>query len=395
VDQNDTIYDELGVRNVINGVGTRTQISGTLMREEAAEAMQRASEAYAHITDLQARASELISDVTGAESGYVTTGAASGLVLATAACIAGSDYDKMANLPHTEDISSDVVIPQAHCNKYARMFEVPGGRLKRVGVVTHHPVNGGSDDVSAWEIDSEIDNETVAVAYHHSDQNLLSLQTVVDIAHDNDVPVIVDAADVLPPKSNLRRFTDIGADLVTFAGGKGIRGPQSTGILAGREDLIQSVALQQLSDGYHQNLWKPPDNLIDVSELPGTPPIGFGRPMKVGKEEIIGLMAAIRGYVKEDEDALISKWKSRADRITTNLNESDALNAERKGTSVIASLTESADRTAVELIDSLRSEDPRIWIGENRTHLNEVKINVKCLGDHEADYLVERMLTNI
>lgn len=390
-----TVYNDLGVRTVINGVGTRTQVSGSLLREGVAEAMAEASEAYVHITDLQARASKLITEITGAEAGFVSAGAASGLMLATAACIAGTDFKKMAMLPDTEDIPSDVVIPRGHYIKYARAFEAAGGDLNNVGIVTHHPVEGGSDVVSAWELDAAIEEETIAVAYIHKDHNILSLETVVDVAHDNDVPVIVDAASELPPKSNLERFIDAGADLVSFSGGKAIRGPQSTGILAGRKDLIASAAMQQLSDGYHDELWDPPANLIDTSDLPGTPPTGIGRPMKVGKEDIVGLITALKGFLEEDEDTLLAEWNDRAERITAGLDESDALEVKRSGMTVIARLTGTANRSALELIRVLRDEDPRVWVGENRTHLNEFTVKPQALSDEEADYLVERVLANV
>lgn len=390
-----SIYDDLGVRTVINGVGFRTQISGSLLRDGVAEAMNKASESYVHITDLQARMSEYISEVTGAESGFVTTGTAAGLVLGTAACIAGNDYMKMKAVPDTSDIPSKVIIPKGHYNKYARMFRAAGADLEEVGTVTYHPVNGGSDIVHDWEIDGAIDDETVAIVYTQKDHNILQLETVVEIAHSNDIPVIVDAADELPPKANLRKFIDIGADLVSFSGGKAVRGPQSSGFIAGRKELVQSAAVQQLSDGYHSDLWCPPKNLINSDDFPGRPPNGLGRSMKAGKEEIVGLKVALEGFLNQDHQKTISEWKARSERILRQLNTHSSINANKDGLKVIAKLDETADYDAVELIDMLRSESPRIWVGENRTHLNEFSISPQGLDNEEAEYLVNRIIKKL
>lgn len=240
----DTIYEELGARRVINGVGTRTQVGGARPREGVAEAMQRAAESHVYVPELQAQASELIAEATGADAGFVTAGSAAGLTLAAAACLAGDDYAKMARLPDTEGIPNEILIPKAHRFKYDVGFRASGAELVDIGHVSHHPIEGGTDRVEPWEIESTIDEHTVGIAYVQRPHNVLDLETVTEIASDHDVPVIVDAASELPPKENLERFHDAGADLVVFSGGKGIRGPQSTGIVSGREDLVRSIALQ-------------------------------------------------------------------------------------------------------------------------------------------------------
>ena len=143
------------------------------------------------------------------------------------------------------------------------------------------------------------------VSYAHSEP---ALPEVVELAHARDVPVIVDAAGQLPPASNLHRFIDEGADLVAFSGGKAIRGPQSSGILCGRRDLISAVALQHLDQDVLSELWEPPPSLIDRSQLPGAPQHGIGRPCKVGKEEIVGLLTALELFVQEDPDQRWRDW---------------------------------------------------------------------------------------
>jgi L-seryl-tRNA(Ser) seleniumtransferase len=396
-----TIYDELGVRQVINGVGTRTQVSGARMRDGVTEAMARAAEAHVYVPDLQARASELIAEATGAEAGFVTPGAAAGMLLGTAACIAGDDYGTMAGLPDTDGIASDVLIPKAHRFKYDVGLRASGATLVDVGHVSHHPIDGGADRVEPWEIAAAVDEETVAVAYVERPHNVLELETVVDVAHDHDLPVIVDAASEVPPRANLERFIERGADLVAFSGGKGIRGPQPSGFVAGRPDLVRSVALQQLPDGYDGDLWDPPATLIDRGTLPrGTPSEGIGRPLKVGPEEIVGLLTALEGFIEEDHETTLVEWRERAELIADELDGcphldvrlSDGHDKASGVPKVIGRVREDAPLSTVELIGRLRREDPRVWVGERRVHLDEFTVSPQELTDDEASYLAERVL---
>ncbi len=396
-----TEYEAYGARRVINGVGTRTQVSGARLRDGVVEAMARAAESHVYVADLQARASERIADATGADAGFVTPGAAAGMLLSAAACIAGDDFETMARLPDTDGIPSDIVIPKAHRIKYDIGLRGSGATLVDVGHVSHHPVNGGVDKVEPWQLESAIDEETVAVAYVERPHNVLDLSTVVEIAHDHDLPVIVDAASEVPPPANLERPIDLGADLVVYSGGKGIRGPQPTGFVAGRADLVRSIALQQLPDGYHVDLWDPPADLIDRGSLPrGTPATGLGRPLKVGPEEIVGLLTALDGFLDEDHEATLREWRERAARIADGLDEcghldvrlSDGRDKASGVPKVIARVREDAPVTAIDLLGALRRESPRVWLGERRVHLDEVTVSPQELTDDEAAYLVDRVL---
>jgi len=400
----DTIYDELGVPTVINGAGTKTRLSGTLMREEALEAMNRGAEAFARISDLEAKASEVIEEATGAEAGYVTSGASAGLTLGAAACIAGKDPGIMLRLPETEGIADEIVMPRSHRNGYDHALRGSGATIVDIGE-TGYTHGCASTNVERWEIADAISEETAAVAWlaRAEQTDKTDLGTVVDVAHERDVPVIVDAAAELPPTTNLRRYTDSGADLVVFSGGKATRGPQTTGILAGRADLIESVALQHLDMHVAEEVWLPPEDLFDVSDIDGVPRQGIGRPMKVGKEEICGLIAALEAFVEEDHDRRQREWTDRVQRIADRLDESPALDpvlSEAGKTSFVPSVTVHVDEKAAgipttELVRSLREENPRVYVGGDHVHGGQFSVNPLSLTDDEADYLADRVLATV
>lgn len=396
---NTTVYDELGVPTVINCVGEQTRVGGTLIRPEAADAMRRAANAYVHLGDLQARAGELITEVTGAEAGYVTNGAASALTLATAACIAGDSYEIMNKLPRTDDVPDEVVIPSAHRNEYEVAYRVAGARLVSVGM---NDLGNGLESVEPWEIQAAITDSTVAVTYVDRPHNQLSLRTVIDVAHENDLPVIVDAAAELPPKENLHRYVEAGADLVAFSGGKAVRGPQTTGILAGRGSLVQSVALQQLPSGTHEDLWDPPRSLIDTESVPGMPRHGIGRPMKVGKEELVGLICALQLFLEEDEREVLQEWNERGKLLSEELRASEGLLVSvlnekdpNRVTELLVGVDVEGGPDVETLIRALRNEDPRIFVGERTLDSGVFRIVPKNLTTDEARYVVERIRANL
>lgn len=393
-----TIYDELGVPTVINCVGEQTRVGGTLIRPEAADAMRRAAEAYVHLGDLQARAGKLISEVTGAEAGYVTNGAASALTLGTAACIARDNYEAMNQLPHTENLANEVVIPAGHRNEYEVAYRAAGACLVSAGM---NDLGNGLESLEPWELAASITDSTVAVTYVDRPHNQLPLDAVIDIAHQNDLPVIVDAAAELPPKENFYRYIDAGADLVAFSGGKAVRGPQTTGILAGREDLIRSVALQQLPSGTHEDLWNPPRSLIDTNAVPGMPRHGIGRSMKVGKEELVGLIRALELFVEENEREVLEEWNevgrflAEELRVTDGLSVSTLNENDPDRVTEIHVTTESGGPDVKNLIQSLRDENPRIFVGEQTLNAGVFRIVPKNLTIDEGRYVVDRIRANI
>lgn len=395
-----SIYDELGVPPVINAASTKTRIGGSLIRPEAVEAMSRAAGSFVRLSDLQAKASELISEVTGAEAGYVGCGAAACLALASAACIAGDDLGVMSRLPDTDGVADEIVMPRVHRNGYDHALRASGARIVDVGNNDNH-LGTGSVDTELWEIEDAIGENTVAVAYMEKAYTQPPLAEVCEVAHDNGVPVIVDAAAELPPTDNFRQFIEDGADLVAFSGGKAIRGPQTTGILAGKRKYIESVAMQHLDMHVAREVWEPPADFVDVERFGGVPRQGIGRHLKVGKEELVGLIRALELFVDEDQDALAETWTARAESIADGLGAADGyeVHLTEGGKLMVAPEVyvevdaDAAGIDATALVRELRRENPRIFVGPDQIHEGALTVNPMCMTDEEAEYVVERILS--
>ena len=396
----DSVYDELGVPAVLNAAGTKTRIGGSRIRPAALEAMNRAAESFVRLSDLQACASDRIAAATGAEAGYVTAGAASALTLGAAACIASDDLGTMARLP-TLDEPAEIVMPRTHRTGYDHALRAAGAEIVDVGTNDRH-LGTGSRNTEPWEIADAITERTVAVAYMAKEYTEPPLSTVAAIAHDHDVPVIVDAAAELPPTRNLRRFVDAGADLVAFSGGKAIRGPQTTGILAGRRDLVASVAAQHLDMHAAEDVWEPPHELLDPTDLGGVPRQGIGRAMKVGKEELVGLLVALEEFVDEDHEGLQATWHDRSRRVADALDPLPGVTTSVDAADEVAVAPEvrvdvdpaSAVADATTVVGALRREDPRVFVGADSLPA-AFTVNPMCLDDDETTFVVDRLRAHL
>jgi L-seryl-tRNA(Ser) seleniumtransferase len=386
-----SIYDQFGVRPIINGVGPATRLGGTVMDDEVLAAMADAAKHYVKIDELQDAAGRFIGEITGAESGYVTSGAAAGLALATAACMTGLDPVKINQLPDARGMKNEVIIHRTHRYDYDHAFRSVGAMLVEFGF---------PDAVHPYELEAAISENTAAVAYYPTPNRLaLPLDVVVEIAHHHDVPVIVDAALEVPPMRNLRTFVEQGADVVVFSGGKAFRGPQASGFLCGRADLVRAIGFHHQDMDVHPETWTYRD-LIAEGIVKGPPHHGIGRQMKVGKEEILGLLVALRRYVQQDRDAEQADWKWRVEAIAEGLGgipgvEIDILGSySRAGVvpSAVIRLNESrVGRTAFEVLEALQEGEPRIFLNEERAWDGLIVINPMELHDEDLPMVVGRV----
>ncbi len=311
------VYARLGVKRRINAAGTLTRLGGSLMDEAVVDAMRDAARASVDIGELQSAASRVIAKATGAEAGLVTSGAAAGLTLAAAACLAGFDIARMSRLPDTRGIPNEILIARTHRNAYDHALRAAGAVLVDIGH-NDRGTGAGIRGLEAWEIEAAIGPATAAFAFSATPDTVGDLPAVVATCRKRGIPVIVDAAAQLPPASNLSAFISAGADIVVFSGGKAIGGPQASGILAGRRDLVASALLQQLDMDVEPSRWAAPD-FVDRVLVPAPPHHGIGRAFKVGKEEIVGLVVALERFAARDEAAAMATFGMRLEAIVAAL----------------------------------------------------------------------------
>lgn len=364
------LYQSLGVRTFINAAGTYTRLGGSRMPPPVVEAMVEASRHFVEIDELQARVGQRLAELTRNEAAYVTAGAAAGLFLATAACMAGNDPARARQLPDATGLRREIVMYRSHRNAYDYAVRTLPVRLVEIGF----PNEIGAPQ--PWELEHALTEQTAAVVYVESGwtpPGALPLAQVAGIAHRHDVPVIVDAAAQLPPKEHLWRLTGIGADLVIFSGGKDLRGPQASGLLIGRRSLI------------------------DACFLIGAPHHGIGRPLKAGKEEIMGLLAAVQLYMDQDEEERL-RWAERHVATVIERLARQGVHVERSfpneaGQPFPRALVRFHDAAAParrdRVVDLLRAGEPSVEVG--LAGMDGIYVNPMTVDRYEEETLLARL----
>jgi D-glucosaminate-6-phosphate ammonia-lyase len=275
------IYDELGVRKIINGGATLTMLGGSIMPPEVVAAMADASRYFVQLDELQEKVGKKIAEWTHNEAAYISSGAAAGLVLSTAACITGLDPDKRARLPYTDGMKNEIIIHKRGRVGYDFAIRQAGGKLVEVGT---------EEGASAADLEGAINERTAGIFVFYKNLMMdgqVPFEEQIAIAKRHGIPLVVDAAAQLPPVENLWWFTQQGADLALFSGGKGLCGPQSSGLILGRRDLIEACAFNACPRPF------------------------IGRPAKAGKEEIVGLMTAVRCYLNLDHAQIMRTYEEQ------------------------------------------------------------------------------------
>lgn len=373
--QANDVYAWLGVKTRVNGAGLVTRLGGSLMSDDVLAAMQNAASHYVDMSELQTKASAIIAKHTGAEAGIVTSGAAAGLTMATAACLTGHNVAKMERLPDTSGMPNEVIMYRSHRNAYDHAIRAAGAQIREIGL-NDRGAGAGVRELEPWEIEAAITPNTVAIAYTVTPTRQPPLRQVTEVAARHNLPVIVDAAAQLPPKENLRAFIDAGASLVAFSGGKAIRGPQGTGILCGRRDLISAALIQQLDMDVAPQTWNPPVGVLSPELLKRYPHHGIGRGFKVDKESIVGLLVALERFAASDLDAEIGEKERQLEFIGKRLKgaaHARTGQAEAKGKGSYPALEIILDEsglqmTAFELSQRLHQGTHPIHLSERRAH---------------------------
>ena len=273
-DPRQNVYTRLGVKTVINCRGTWTYLSGSLEFPEVRQAQVEAAQHFVNVLELQRAVGRRLSELTGAESGIITSGAAGAMAAATAGCMAGTDDKYIWQLPDTTGLKHEVIMMGGR-SAFDSAIRLTGAKL----ILAY----------SAEELANAI-NENTALIY--TTDLGYKLQRELAVAKDRKIPMLLDDAAGIPPADNAKLYAKMGIDLYCFSGGKGLCGPQCSGLLLGRKDLIEAA-------------------LLNCSPREGA----VCRPMKVGKEEIIGCLTALETWLKIDEKKLYAEWNGRVDRI--------------------------------------------------------------------------------
>ena len=270
----DNIYTRIGVRPLINARGTWTYLSGSLELPETRRATEEASQYFVDLFELQEGAGRYLANLSGAESGIVTSGSAGAMALATAGCIAGTDPKNVWQLPDTTGLKSEVVMMGGR-SEFDSAIRLAGGKLVLAQTVA--------------DLQPAITSQTAMVYTTWRDERL---ESTLKISRAAGIPLLLDDAGGIPPFENFTRYAKMGIDLFCFSGGKGLSGPQCSGVLLGRKHLIEAAMA-------NNNPWEG----------------AVCRPLKVGKEEIMGILAALDYWSKADLNALNKEWQSRVERI--------------------------------------------------------------------------------
>lgn len=287
------IIAELGVRTFINAAGTYTVLTASLMRPEVIGAMAAASTRFVNIDELQEAAGCRVAELIGCEAAMITSGASAALTLGTAACITGQNQDFILRIPDLAGMKSEVIVQRLH--RYGYDHAVRNCGVKMVEVDT------------AQELEAAINYRTAMMLFFNDREHVgqISAEEFVRLGKKHGIPTFNDAAADVPPTENLSKFTKMGFDLVTFSGGKGIRGPQSAGLLLGRRDLIEAARL----------------NCSPNSD-------SIGRGFKINKEEIIGMLVAVESYLNRDAEAEWRDWEQRIETIAAAVAEVESMQME-------------------------------------------------------------------
>jgi uncharacterized pyridoxal phosphate-dependent enzyme len=277
-------YQKLGVTPLINAAGTYTVLSASTMPDEVRAAIELAARSPVNLNELIEASGAYLAKQLRCEAALVTSGAAAALVVGTAACITMGNEQPILNIPtDMSKLKNEVIVQKGHRYGYDHAIRNCGILFVEVETLEQY--------------EQAFTERTVMAHFFNAGAGKISREDWVRVAHKHGVPCFNDAAADVPPISNLWNYTQMGFDLVTFSGGKGLRGPQCTGLLLGKKDLIEAARKNN----------SPNSNTI-------------GRGMKVAKEEIVGLVAAVDWFLKQDDAAIETQCRQRADRIAKHLS---------------------------------------------------------------------------
>lgn len=362
------VYRDLGVSPVINVLGTVTMVGGSRMDPRVLDAMSEAAGSFVNMRELHRNAGRTIAQLVSAEAACVTSGAAAGLAIAAAACMAHADPAKILQLPDTTGMPNEALVLKAHRILYDQAIRLAGAEFVEVGVTSF---------ASLEQVEASITNRTALFLYAAEASSMrgsLPLRDLAVLLRHHGIPLVVDAAAELPPVSNLSAFLSDGADLVVFSGGKEIGGPQSSGLILGATQLIEDC---------NANCF---------------PNYSIGRAMKTDKETIVGLVKAVELFVQRDYDAIFDRWEKIVDAVVSAVNGLPGCTA-RKGhpteqgiqpKEIPRAYITADNLSGAELLDRLLRGEPSVVAGMEDS---EIALNPQCMTETEVQPLIDALIT--
>ncbi len=354
-----SVYTRLGVRPVINGIGTVTVLGGSIMPTEVVRAMEEASRYFVHLPELQDKVGARLAELLGAPAAMVTAGAASSITVAAAACLAEGDPHKVHRLPDVTGLKHEIVQQKSHRSGYEAQMLLTGAKI--VWVETRQ------------EAEAAINERTAMMFFLNKadPHGQIKRQEWIEIGKKHGVPTFTDAAADVPPASRLSQYVKEGFDLVAFSGGKGLLGPQCSGLLLGRKDLIEA--------GKHAI----------------SPNGGIGRGMKVGKEEMVGVLAAVERYLRVDHEAERRELEERAGHIIGVLAKAPGVKAEKHVPEIANEVPHvkidwEGKKTAREVVKALLEGEPSIAVSQRAER--GLMVSVWMMRGSEHKVVAKRLL---
>ena len=361
------VYEKIGVRRIINAQGNRTAIGGSTPSELVKKAMEAAETSFVDMAELLDRSGEYIADILGVEAAYVTSGCSAALALATAACMAGNEKAKIEQLPDTMGMKNEVIIQKKHRYTYDRSYNVPGATLVEVG---------GEDGCTPEQLKAAIRPNTAAIAYLVGpEEDGISLEDAVDIAHSNDTLLIADAAAQLYPLDYFLRNART-PDIACF-GAKYLGATHSAGFLCGRKDLVQAAS----ANGF-------------IAFQTGVR--GFGRPMKVDCQEIVGVLTAIDAWFHMNHEDRLLGYEAMLSSIQRGLHGLPHVDAGVSQTNTYYGVTlkvrfdaDALGLTAEDAKERLAEGDPSVWVLTEGD--DTLLVNAHTLNENEQEIVAESL----
>ena len=368
------VYRELGATPVINAIGSVTLLGGSTPAPEIKAEMDRADSAYIPLMELEEKAGAVIAQMADVPAAYVTSGAGSALTLAAAACMAGDDDDSIQRLPDTTGMKNEILIQRRQRYWYDRCIEASGARLVEFG---------STEGTTRRDLKDAIGPNTAAVHYYAVEQSpdprALSLEDTIEVSHASGVPVLVDAAGQIYPLENFGKYVRMGADFQCIAA-KYMGAPHSSGLALGTEETVHKISLQSFV-GYEGRRIR-----------------GIGRPHKIDRQEIVGVVAAVKRWMTMNHEERLADAEGQSQTIIQALSGIDSVRAEMIDNVIghqpfgvrIEVDAARAGLTARDMVDRLKQGTPSIWT-RVRDGEEWMDVHVFGLADGEAEIVGDRM----